>query len=125
MTTQQQVHTLPAAATSAPRTIDAPSIVFSLAGPTSVSTSPGVRPRYGFTATGLSVTLGTAGSTSTTVELLKNGVSVGSVTVAAGATYANGPIANVPYAARTDAYALSVPVAGTGAANLAGEIEVG
>ena len=101
-------------------------IVFSLPGAVTVSTSPPVTPRDTINAVGLSVTLGTAGSTTTTVELLKNGSTVATVNLGAGATYGTATFtAAVTFTARTDTYAISVTAAGTGAADLGGGIELG
>jgi len=101
-------------------------IIFNLPGAVSVSTSPGVPLRDPMSAVGLSVHLDTPGSTTTTVNLLKNGAVVATVSLAATVAYAYVAISPaVAYAARSDTYALSVSAAGTGAAGLGGGIEIG
>lgn len=102
----------------------AASIPYTFFGSIATSTSPSITPQLTTTVTGLSGTLSTAGTTATTVELLKNGLVVASLVIPANATYAHIAISpNVTFASRQDEYTLSISVAGTGAVNLGGEIE--
>jgi hypothetical protein len=118
-----RVHTPDTSSSGATR--GQPSVIFTLAGAVTVSTSPKITPRHNATFTGVSLTLGTAGSTSTTLHVYKNGVSIGSVTVAASQTYAYAAFGSpVSLIARTDNYQVGVTAAGTGASDIGGEIEV-
>jgi hypothetical protein len=108
------------------RATDPFDIIFDLPGAVTASTSPPVTPKNTFRVTGLSATLGTAGSSDTTVELLKDGSVVASVTLGSGATYGHAAISPpVTFVGRTDRFAVAVSTAGTGAADLGGGIEIG
>lgn len=99
-------------------TLGAQDQTFSYAGAlASGTTSPPVRLRFSQTATLVAVTLGTAGSTSTVLDLLKNGVSVDTITVAAAGTI-HDEVLSVAYTADTDVLELTVTTAGTGAADM-------
>lgn len=101
-------------------------IIYNLPGPLSLSTSPAVAPRDPMTVTGFSAQLATPGTTSTTINLLKNGTIVATISMAAGVGYANVAITPaVSYGARGDTYAVNVSHVGAGAADLGGGIEIG
>lgn len=100
------------------------SIPYVFTGSLTASTSPPVTPYQNLVISGLSATLGTAGSSSTTVQLLIDGSVVASVTVPAGVTYNYTSGLVIPVRSRTDNYAISISSAGSGAANLGGEIEL-
>lgn len=100
------------------------SIPYSYSGTLAASTSPPVTPRESLAVTGFSATLATAGTTTTTVELLINGNAVATLNLGSGVTYAYTTFEAVPVIGRAGHYAVSVTAAGTGAANLGGEIEL-
>lgn len=114
----------PATSTTAAATPGA-SIPYVLTGPIAVLASPAVTPHLGTTITGFSATLETAGTTATTIELLVNNSVVATLIVPANKTYAYIAInPNITLTARQDNYSVSVTAAGSGAANLGGEIEI-
>jgi len=98
------------------------SILFSLAGGLSVSTSPPVRVWRGGNLTVIAVTLGTAGTTDTVIDVFRNGTVVATITVPDGATAHNGSVF-VRFAAE-DSLALEITTAGTGAADMTAEARV-
>jgi hypothetical protein len=87
------------------------------------TTSPLVTPRNTLYLIGFSATLGSAGSGTSTVELLVNGQIIATLELTAGKSYAFTNFQSVQVRSRTDTYCVSVPTAGAGAANLGGEIE--
>ena len=101
-------------------------IIYNMPGSVALATSPAVAPRDPILVTGLSAQLSTPGSTSTVVNLLKNGAIVASVNLGSGVGYANVAISPpISYGARGDTFAVSVTAIGAGASNLAGGIELG
>lgn len=121
--TVQKSALAPTTSTTAAATPGA-SIPYTFLGSIALSTSPSITPQLTTTVTGLSGTLSTAGTTETTVELLKNGAVVATLVIPANATYAHITLnPNVVFNSRQDQYSLSITVAGTGAVNLGGEIE--
>lgn len=119
------VHTAATKATATPRAAGAPSIPYSLTGSLSVSTSPPIVPRSTMTFTGLTAVLGTPGTTSTTVSLLVNGVVQAQVVIPANTKWSKIEFGTlVPVQALQDYYQIQVQTAGTGAADLGGEIWV-
>lgn len=99
-------------------------ILYTASGAVTVSQSPAVTPKSSLTIIGFSATLATAGTSTTTVVLKANGSTVATVNLASGVTYARVPVANVNVTGRLGIYAVGVTAAGTGATDLAGEIEV-
>lgn len=95
--------------------------IFSYAGAlASATTSPPIRIKTGGTMVILAVTLGTAGSTNTVLDILKNGVSAATVTITGGTTVHNETV-SIAYAADTDLLAIKVTTTGTGAADMTAE----
>jgi hypothetical protein len=77
------------------------------------------------TFTGLTAVLGTPGTTSTTVSLLVNGVVQAQVVIPANTKWSKIEFGTlVPVQALQDYYQIQVQTAGTGAADLGGEIWV-
>lgn len=103
--------------TAAAAVDDSHEIIFSYAGTVAAGTSPPARVWRGGNITALAVTLTTAGSTSTVINVLRNGTSVGTVTVPASTTVYNGDVF-ARFVADVDTLALQVTTAGTGAANM-------
>jgi hypothetical protein len=92
-------------------------IIFSHTGPLSSGTeSPPVKLRYSGILSILAVGLGTAGSTSTTLEVKRNGTVVATVVIAGGAAD-YGAHVGVRFDAE-DRLTLRIATAGTGAANM-------
>jgi hypothetical protein len=99
-------------------------VPYALAGALSVTTSPAVTPANNMYISAFSATLSTAGTATSTIELLVNGSSVASVSLQSGQTYGVADVnPMVLVNARTDKYSVSVTAAGTGASGLGGEIE--
>lgn len=122
--TLQRAHLAPASSTTT-AAVKTATIPYTLTGSLVVSTSPAVTPALDTTATGLSATLETAGTTATIIQLLQNGAAVVNLTIPANQTYAFTAISpSVLFHGRQDNYSISVVTAGTGAANLGGEIEI-
>jgi hypothetical protein len=92
-------------------------IVFSYAGALTAAVSPPARVWRGGNLTVLAVTLGTAGSTSTVIDVLRNGTVVGTVTVPSSTEIYNGEV-SARFIADVDTLALEITSAGTGAAEL-------
>jgi hypothetical protein len=95
-------------------------IVFSFAGALSAATSPPIRVWRGGILSVLAVSLGTAGSTATVLAVKRNGITVGTVTVPAGWSVYNAEL-SARFSADSDALALAVITAGTGAAEMTAE----
>lgn len=103
--------------TVTPHVADVTEIIFSFAGDLTATTSPPIRvPQAGILGE-LAVTLGTAGSSTTTILVERNGTTVGTVAVLSGVTAYDGPI-NARFAADSDVLTLTVSSAGTGAADM-------
>ena len=97
---------------------EADEILFSYAGDLADdTTSPPVRPRLGGILSVLAVTLGTAGSTDTTILVQRNGTTVATVTVPDGVTAHNADI-GARFTADSDILTLTVDTAGSGAADM-------
>lgn len=92
-------------------------IVFSYAGELAAGVSPPARPWRGGNLTVLAVTLGTAGSTGTVIDVLRNGTTVATVTVPSSTEIYNGDVF-ARFVADVDTLALEVTTAGTGAADM-------
>jgi hypothetical protein len=92
-------------------------IVFSYAGALTAATSPPARVWRGGNLTVLAVTLDTAGSTATVIDVLRNGTVVGTVTVPSSTTIYNGEV-SARFVADVDTLALEITTAGTGAAEM-------
>lgn len=106
--------------TSRGETVDSShSILFSFAGDITATTSPPVRVWRGGNLTVIAVTLGTAGSTDTIIDVLRNGTVVATVTVPDSVETFNGQVF-VRFAVE-DILALEVTSAGTGAADMTAE----
>jgi len=104
--------------TAAAASVDSSSeIVFSFAGALTAATSPPARVWRGGNLTVLAVTFATAGSTSTVIDVLRNGTTVGTVTVPSSTEIYNGEV-SARFAADVDTIALAVNTAGTGAADM-------
>jgi hypothetical protein len=86
--------------------------------------SPLVTPANDMYLSAFSATLYTAGTATSTIELLVNNSVVATVTLMSGQTYAVADINPlVMLTGRKDTYSISVPSAGAGASGLGGEIE--
>lgn len=96
---------------------DTSEILFSFAGSLAASTSPPVRISQAGILNVLAVTLGTAGSTSTTILVERNGTTVGTVVVPSSTTVYDAPIGS-RFAANSDVLTLEIITAGTGAADM-------
>lgn len=93
-------------------------IVFSYAGAlVAATTSPPARVWRGGNLTVVAVSLGTAGSTATTLTVKRNGATVDTVTIPTGAVIYNGEVF-ARFAADSDRLTLTVTTVGTGAANM-------
>lgn len=92
-------------------------IVFSYAGELAETMSPPARVWRGGNLTVLAVTLGTAGSTDTVIDVLRNGTVVGTVTVPDTVEIFNGDVF-ARFVADVDTIALEITTAGTGAADM-------
>lgn len=110
--------------TSTPGISMLPDIPFDNPGPLGVVTSPHIISHRSLTAVAINITLVTAGSTATTISLLKNGSIVTSITLGAGETYKNRGFPPVYFQAGIDSYAIQISAAGTGAVGLGGSIAV-
>lgn len=100
-----------------PAVDDTREILFSYAGDLATGTSPPVRVRQGGILGVLAVTLGTAGSTGTDIDVLRNGTIVATVTVPASTEIYDGDVL-ARFAADSDTLALEITTAGTGAADM-------
>jgi hypothetical protein len=98
-------------------------VIYSMPGALVIANSSPVRPRTTVTVTGVSACLGTAGSTATDVTAYKNGSSIANVHLAAGATYGH-QVCSASFIAGVDSLQIGVTGAGSGAADLGGEIEI-
>ena len=106
--------------TAASASVDAShEIIFSFAGDLTAATAPPARVWRGGNLTVLAVTFapGSAGSTSTVIDVLRNGAVVGTVTVPASTEVYNGEV-SARFAADVDTLALEITSAGTGAADM-------
>lgn len=92
-------------------------IIFSYAGTLAASTSPPVRVWRGGNLAVVAVTLGTAGSTSTVLDVQRNGTTIGTITVPSSTTIYNGTVSG-RFVADSDTLALAITTAGTGAADM-------
>lgn len=92
-------------------------IIFSYAGALTAAASPPARVWRGGNLTVLAVTFATAGSTSTIIDVLRNGITVGTVTVPSSTEAYNGEV-SARFVADVDTLALEVTTAGTGAADM-------
>lgn len=92
-------------------------VMFSYAGTLTTGTSPPARILPGGILTVLAVTLGTAGTSSTVIDVERNGTTVATVTVPSGTTVHNGEV-NARFAADSDKLTLTIISAGTGAADM-------
>jgi hypothetical protein len=94
-------------------------------------TSARVYPKNTFYVIGLAVSLATAGTTTTTVAVLKNGSSLGSVSLGSGVHYGytgdgtNAAITATVINGRTDYYQIQITAVGSGSSDLGGGIEIG
>lgn len=103
--------------TATPTAADVTEIIFSFAGDLTATTSPPIRvPQAGILGV-LAITLGTAGSTDTTILVERNGTTVGTVVVPSGIPAYNGPV-GARFAAESDVLTLTVDTVGTGAADM-------
>lgn len=91
-------------------------IIFSYAGPLAAGESPPVLVRHSGVLSVLAVALGTAGSTSTTIEVKRNGTTVATVVVPSGDVAFNGDV-TVAYTPE-ELLAIEITTAGTGAADM-------
>ena len=96
---------------------DSAEIIFSFAEAIEATTSPPTRVWRGGNLTALAITFETAGSTSTVIDVLRNGTSVGTVTVPSSTTVYNGDVF-ARFVADVDTLALEITTAGTGAENM-------
>jgi hypothetical protein len=96
---------------------DSHEIIFSYAGELAASVSPPARVWRGGNLTVLAVTLGTAGSTDTIIDVLRNGTVVGTVTVPDSVEIFNGEV-SARFAADSDTLTVEITTAGTGAADM-------
>ena len=102
-------------------TTDTPQeIIFSYAGPLSATVSPPARVRRGGILSVLAVTMGTAGSTDTVIDILRNGTTVATVTVPSSTESYNAQVM-ARYTADGDTLALEITSVGTGAADMTAE----
>jgi hypothetical protein len=92
-------------------------IVFSYAGGLTETVSPPVRVRQGGNLAVLAVSFGTAGSTDTIINVLRNGTVAGTVTVPDGVEIYNGEVP-VRFAADSDTLSLEITTAGLGTADM-------
>lgn len=92
-------------------------IVFSHAGEVAETVSPPIRVWQGGILTVLAVTFETAGSTDTVIDVLRNGITVATVTVPDSVEIYNGDV-SARFVADVDTLALEVTSAGTGAENM-------
>lgn len=92
-------------------------IIFSYAGTLTTTTSPPARSRQGGILAVVAVTLGTAGSTGTTLLVKKNGTTVQTISVPSSTTVYNADI-GARFAADADVLTLTISAAGTGAADM-------
>lgn len=91
-------------------------IIFSYAGALTVAESPPAKLRYGGFLVTLAVAFGTAGSTSTTLEVKRNGAVIGTVVVPSSTTDYSGEIA--ARVVGEDRITIEITTAGTGAADM-------
>lgn len=92
-------------------------ISFSYSGTLAASTSPPTRLRQSGTLTTVAITLGTAGSTATTLTVERNGSTIATLTVPSATTIYDADV-GVRFDADTDILALAITTAGTGAADM-------
>lgn len=92
-------------------------IIFSYPGDLTAATSPPARVWRGGNLTALAVTLDTAGSTSTVIDVLRNGSVVGTVTVPSSTENYNGEV-SARFVADVDTLAIEITSVGTGAADM-------
>lgn len=96
------------------------SVFFSYAGPLAATVSPPARVWRGGILTVLAVTLETAGSTATVIDIVRNGTAVATVTVPASTETYNGQV-SARFVADVDVLALEITTVGTGANNMTAE----
>jgi hypothetical protein len=95
-------------------------IHFSYAGALTETVSPPARVWRGGNLTVLAVSLGTAGSTDTVIDVLRNGTVVGTVTVPDGVEIFNGEV-SARFAADSDTLTLEITSAGIDSADMTAE----
>lgn len=103
---------------------DPDEIIFTLPGTLSASESPPVRIRNGAQLTSVVVNLGTAGTSTTTVQLRRSGVSVVSVSLTSGSTLMKVP-ASVRFGADQELMTAAITAVGAGARNLTLQARLG
>jgi hypothetical protein len=96
---------------------DSHEIIFSYAGTLAETVSPPARVWRGGNLTVLAVSLGTAGSTDTIIDVLRNGAAVGTVTVPDSVEIYNGEV-SARFVADVDTLTLEITTAGMGAADM-------
>lgn len=92
-------------------------IIFTLPGTLAATESPPVRIRGGAVVSSVAVNLGTAGSTTTTIEVRRDGVAVGAVQLASGVTETKFPL-GARFGSDQERLTVAVTTVGTGARNL-------
>ncbi len=105
--------------------VDAADIIFDYPGSFATVTSARVYPKNTYRISGISASLGTTGSSTTTVSVSKNGVTIATVSLGSGVSYNNTLITPVTITGRTDYWQIVVSAVGTGATDLAGAVELG
>lgn len=95
-------------------------IIFSYAGPLTATESPPVRVRRGGSLSVLAVTMATAGSTGTVIDVLRNGAVAATVTVPASTETYNAAV-GARFVADIDVLSLEITSVGTGAAEMTAE----
>lgn len=105
--------TVAATATGTPPNND---LIFSYAGTLAAGESPPAKLRYGGFLATLAVALGTAGSTSTTLEVKRNGTVVATVVVPSTAADYGAPVGARVFP--EDRITVEITTAGTGAADM-------
>lgn len=108
----------------APPALGTREILFSKDGAVSVTTSPRYYPPEDIVIASFAVMLKTAGSTTTTVRLLRNGTAItgSSVNLVSSDNFQIVEFAGVSLAANADYLQVDVTAAGTGAAGLVGSV---
>lgn len=104
---------------------DEQDIIFDYPGAFATVTSARVYPKNTYRISGLSASLGTTGSSTTTVSVSKNGSTIATVNLGSGVAYGNTLITPVTINGRTDYWQITISAVGTGAVDLAGAVELG
>lgn len=94
-----------------------PEVTASYFGTPTVATSPPYRWRYDVYVGEATASLGTAGSTNTTIDVKKNGTTLQTITLGNGVSTASVAI-NTAFTADTDVLTFAITAVGTGAQNL-------